>query len=117
MTSRDDLPSIREIAELTARLRRLSTAGRDADPAERAAFLVEKDALLARIEESARDVPSRPVEGDRSETAEAVSAAHQAVAPLTAAGQRSPDDDRLAEVPECTEAVEDSDVDEDGWSR
>ena len=46
----DDTPSIREIAELTARLRRLSAAGRDADPAERAAFLADKDALIARIE-------------------------------------------------------------------
>ena len=41
-------PSIREVAELTARLRRL-TAGRDADPAERAAFLADKDALIERI--------------------------------------------------------------------
>ena len=42
-------PSIREITELTARLRRLSAAGRDADPAERAAFLADKDALIERI--------------------------------------------------------------------
>jgi hypothetical protein len=46
----EDTPSIREIAELTARLRRLSAAGRDADPVERAAFLSDKDALIARIE-------------------------------------------------------------------
>ena len=50
----DDTPSIREIAELTARLRRLSAAGRDADPAERAAFLADKDALIARIETANR---------------------------------------------------------------
>ena len=50
----DDAPSIREIAELTARLRRLSTAGRAADPAERAAFLADKDALIARIETATR---------------------------------------------------------------
>ena len=50
----EDTPSIREIAELTARLRRLSTAGRDADPAERAAFLADKDALIARIEAASR---------------------------------------------------------------
>jgi hypothetical protein len=53
-TRNDDTPSIREIAELTARLRRLSTAGRDADPAERAAFLADKDALIARIEAATR---------------------------------------------------------------
>ncbi len=50
MAARDNKPSIREIADLTARLRRLSAAGRDADPAERAAFLADKDALIARIE-------------------------------------------------------------------
>ena len=55
MAARDeDVPSIREIAELTARLRRLSAAGRDADPAERAAFLADKDALIARIEAANR---------------------------------------------------------------
>ena len=48
----EDTPSIREIAELTRRLRELSNAGRDADPAERAAFLADKDALIARIEAS-----------------------------------------------------------------
>lgn len=47
-----DTPSIREITELTARLRRLSAAGRDAEPAERAAFLAEKDALIERITSS-----------------------------------------------------------------
>jgi hypothetical protein len=46
----EDTPSIQEIAELTARLRQLSAAGSDADPAERAAFLTDKDALIARIE-------------------------------------------------------------------
>ncbi|MHA6628359.1 hypothetical protein ACU61A_23220 [Pseudonocardia sichuanensis] len=42
-------PSVREIADLTARLRTLTTAGRDVDPAERAAFLADKAAILARI--------------------------------------------------------------------
>jgi len=42
-------PTVREIAELTARLRALSTRGRDADPVERAAFLADKQALLDRI--------------------------------------------------------------------
>lgn len=44
-----DPPSIREITELIARLRRLSAAGRGADPADRAAFLADKDALIERI--------------------------------------------------------------------
>ena len=48
--NRDDVPSIREIAEFTRRLRALSATGRDADPDERAAFLAEKNALIARIE-------------------------------------------------------------------
>ena len=53
MAARDeDTPSIREIADLTRRLRELSNAGRDADPAERAAFLADKNALIARIEAS-----------------------------------------------------------------
>ena len=52
--ARDDVPSIREIAELTRRLRELSTAGRDADPAERAAFLDDKNALIARIQAATR---------------------------------------------------------------
>ncbi len=52
MTAHDDAPSTREIAELTGRLRRLSVAGSDADAAERAAFLADKDALLARIPDS-----------------------------------------------------------------
>jgi len=43
-------PSVAEIAALTRRLRELSTAGRSADPAARAAFLADKQALLARID-------------------------------------------------------------------
>ncbi|GAA5130195.1 hypothetical protein [Pseudonocardia adelaidensis] len=42
-------PSIREIADLTARLRTLTAAGRAVDPAERAAFLTDKTALLDGI--------------------------------------------------------------------
>lgn len=42
-------PSIREIADLTARLRTLTARRRDVDPPERAAFLTDKAALLARI--------------------------------------------------------------------
>src|SRR5436190_573820 len=45
----DKNPSVAEIAALTARLRALSNAGPDADPQERARFLADKDALLARI--------------------------------------------------------------------
>lgn len=64
---RDDTPSIREIGELTARLRRLSAAGRNADPVERASFLAEKDALLARIEESTRSAGARAVDERRAD--------------------------------------------------
>ena len=46
-------PSVREIAALTARLRELSARGRDVDEADRAAFLADKDALLARIPHAA----------------------------------------------------------------
>lgn len=49
MTDAQPTPSVREIADLTARLRRLSAAGRAADPAERAAFMADKDDLLDRI--------------------------------------------------------------------
>lgn len=42
-------PSVAEIAELTRRLRGLSAPGREVDEAERAAFLADKDALIARI--------------------------------------------------------------------
>lgn len=45
----DDRPSVAEIAALTRRLRELSAPGRTVDPRERAAFLADKDALLARI--------------------------------------------------------------------
>lgn len=55
MAARDDTPSIREIAELTARLRGLSAAVRQADPTERAAFLADKHALLDRIENAHRE--------------------------------------------------------------
>ena len=46
---RTDEPSVAEIAALTARLRELSSIGAAADPAERAAFLADKDALIARV--------------------------------------------------------------------
>jgi hypothetical protein len=42
-------PSVAEIAALTRRLRELSTPGRAVDAGERAAFLADKDALIARI--------------------------------------------------------------------
>lgn len=46
---RADRPSVAEIAALTRRFRELSAPGRTVDPTERAAFLADKDALLARI--------------------------------------------------------------------
>ncbi|GAA3242508.1 hypothetical protein GCM10017691_46650 [Pseudonocardia petroleophila] len=42
-------PSVAEIAALTRRPRELSAPGRTVDPRERAAFLADKDALIARI--------------------------------------------------------------------
>lgn len=42
-------PSVAEIAALTRRLRELSTPDQAVDPGERAAFLADKDALIARI--------------------------------------------------------------------
>lgn len=42
-------PTAREIADLTARLRQMSTPGRHVDPGDRAAFLDDKHALLDRI--------------------------------------------------------------------
>lgn len=47
-------PTVKEIAELTARLRRITEAGSDVDPAEREAALAAKRELLARIEEATR---------------------------------------------------------------
>ena len=47
-------PTAAEIAELAARIRRISELGPDADPAERAAVLEAKRELLARLEEMDR---------------------------------------------------------------
>lgn len=47
-------PTVQEIAQLTARLRRLIELGAPNNPAERDAFLADKRALLARIEEANR---------------------------------------------------------------
>ena len=52
--SNPDLPTMAEIAALTARLRELSNAGAAADADERARFLADKDALIARITAAAR---------------------------------------------------------------
>lgn len=52
MNPSNNRPTIAEVAALTRRLRELSMQGRDTDPAERAAFLADKDALLARIADS-----------------------------------------------------------------
>jgi hypothetical protein len=54
-------PTVREIAELTARLRELTARGREADPIERAAFLADKRALLDRIPgDTSRHEPAPP---------------------------------------------------------
>src|SRR4051794_15538859 len=70
----EDTPSIRQIAALTARLRRLSAAGRDADPAGRAAFLADKDALIARIEAATHraGTPAGTPAGTAAEAADGV---------------------------------------------
>jgi hypothetical protein len=47
-------PSVQEIAEVTAELRRVLELGSAADPAEREAVLAAKRELLARIEEADR---------------------------------------------------------------
>lgn len=59
---RRDRVTIEEIAELTKRLRGLSIAGAGTDEAERAAFLADKDALLARIAAEDADVAARMAE-------------------------------------------------------
>ena len=97
MAARDDTPSIREITELTARLRRLSSAGRDADPAERAAFLADKDALIDRIETANRQADTGR-EG-RSRAAAAVAEAHDALTAVCAPEtETTTDDARAAEL-------------------
>lgn len=67
-------PSVAEIAAFTRRLRDLSAAGPGADPAERAAFLADKQALFDRIPAAEIGVPDPVgaamdarflVEGDR----------------------------------------------------
>jgi hypothetical protein len=55
-------PTVAEIAALTARLRALSTTGAAADPAERARFLADKDALIARITAASHDADPAPLE-------------------------------------------------------
>ncbi len=65
--NRHDRPTIAEVVALTRRMRELSSQGHDADPAERAAFLAEKDALLARIADSAAGpAPGRELHHHRS---------------------------------------------------
>jgi hypothetical protein len=51
-------PSVREVASLTARLRVLSATGHAADPGERAAFLLDRDALLNRIDTTTDTTPA-----------------------------------------------------------
>jgi hypothetical protein len=58
-------PSIREVAELIARLRHLSAGRRDADPAERAAFLADKDVLIERITAHRTDRDADTTGGER----------------------------------------------------
>lgn len=71
-------PTAREIADLTARLRQLSTPGRPVDPGERAAFLADKHALLDRIAVTER--------ASASAAADEVVSYREAVDRLTAMG-------------------------------
>lgn len=57
---RGGTPTVQEIAALTARLRDLSWRGSNVDPGERAAFLADKDALIARILDAQQDDASGP---------------------------------------------------------
>jgi hypothetical protein len=59
-------PTVAEVAALLHRLRNLSAAGPDADPAARARFLADKAALLARIPDSASGQHDRQL-GDAAE--------------------------------------------------
>lgn len=52
---RPDIPTMREITDLLTRLRAVSGRGAGADPTERAAFLADKHALIARIEAAQAD--------------------------------------------------------------
>lgn len=61
--SNPDLPTTAEIAALTARLRELSHAGAAADADERARFLADKDALVARITAAAHHSDTRGAAG------------------------------------------------------
>lgn len=53
-SSRDESPTVSEVAELVRELRRLTRAGVGADPVEREVFLTAKRELLDRIEASQR---------------------------------------------------------------
>ena len=55
-------PSVAEVAALLRRLRLLTALGPDADPDDRARFLADKNALLARI--AASDQPDDPPDED-----------------------------------------------------
>ncbi|WP_300008285.1 hypothetical protein [Pseudonocardia sp.] len=59
-------PTVREIAELTARLRELSARGREVDPDQRAAFLADKHALLNRIRPAPHETASSPMSAEEA---------------------------------------------------
>ncbi|WP_219417707.1 hypothetical protein [Pseudonocardia nigra] len=73
-------PTAREITALTARLRELSARGWDVDPAERAAFVADKDALIDRIRDASTDGPAadRSAAAEQSARAEPVPEVHEA---------------------------------------
>lgn len=65
-SGRGGAPTVREIADLIGRLRELSLDGSDIDPGERAAFLADKDALLARIADSNMASDSERYDGEQA---------------------------------------------------
>jgi hypothetical protein len=110
-------PTVGEIAELTARLRAISRAGAGVDPAERAAFLADKDALLARIAEADRAAVDQDQARDEPSTAELVGRSHRAVADLPLPSVAGPGErerrDHLAAWHADDQAAEDSTRDAD----
>lgn len=118
-------PTVREVADLAARLR--SLRGRDVDPAERAAFLADKEALIARITGSppARQgvtLDEATVAADGPDVDEEYVAMSRGEVPLAervaALHGRVVTGDMLADLPEPCRTESDVDVDGDaGWSR
>lgn len=117
-------PSIQEIADLVARLRALSAAGASGDAAERAAFLADKDALLARIAaaDKRRGLPASARDADDDDVVDAsgdpLEQARRAVDALPGPGLDIEGHEQLARSHTADQAAShDGDPDAAGWSR